>query len=129
MLLSDILQERHSVRGFKATTIPLVIKRNGQTLSETTVKIIGGTGNAEFTDRITRSGSYEYTAEIQPDKDAHPGNNRAERWIEVTGGPRVLLVTKYINDPLAAALEDQDYDVQVVSEPGSLRVGQLAGAY
>lgn len=117
-----------TVRGFKDTTIPLVIKRNGQTLSETTVKIIGGTGNAEFTDRITRSGSYEYTAEIQPEKDAHPGNNRAERWIEVTGGPRVLLVTKYINDPLAAALQDQDYDVQVVSEPGSLRVGQLAGA-
>jgi len=117
-----------TVRGFTDTTVPLVIKRNGQTLSETQVKIIGGTGKAEFTDRIARSGSYEYTAEIMPEKDAHPGNNRVERWIEVTGGPRVLLVTKYIDDPLAAALKDQDYDVQVVSEPGSLRVGQLAGA-
>ncbi|MBK1831520.1 VWA domain-containing protein [Verrucomicrobiaceae bacterium R5-34] len=117
-----------TVRGFTDTTVPLIIKRNGQTLSETQVKITGGTGKAEFTDRIARSGSYEYTAEIMPEKDAHPGNNRAERWIEVTGGPRVLLVSKYIDDPLAAALKDQDYDVQVVREPGSLRVGQLAGA-
>jgi len=117
-----------TVRGYRDTNVPLVIKRNGQTLSETTVKLVGGTGKAEFTDRITRSGSYEYTAEIMPEKDAHPGNNRVERWIEVTGGPRVLLVTKYTNDPLATALTDQDYDVQVVTEPGSLRVGQLAGA-
>ncbi|BDS06403.1 VWA domain-containing protein [Oceaniferula spumae] len=117
-----------TVRGHTDTTVPLIIKRNGQTLSETQVKIVSGTGRAEFTDRIARSGSYEYTAEIRPEKDAHPGNNRVERWIEVTGGPRVLLVTKYINDPLAAALKDQDYDVQVVTEPGNLRVGQLAGA-
>lgn len=117
-----------TLRGHTDASVPLVIKRNGQTLSETTVQIVGGTGKAEFTDRITRSGSYEYTAEILPETDAHPGNNRMERWIEVTGGPRVLLVTKYIDDPLAAALKDQDYDVQVVTEPGSLRVGQLAGA-
>lgn len=117
-----------TVRGYTDSMVPLVIKRNGQVLSETEVKIIGGTGKVEFTDRITRSGSYEYTAEILPEKDAHPGNNKMERWIEVTGGPRVLLVTKYLNDPLAAALKDQDYDVQVVTEPGNLRVGQLAGA-
>lgn len=117
-----------TVRGYADATVPLVIRRNGQTLSETTVKIVNGTGRAEFTDRISRTGSYEYSAEILPEKDAHPGNNRIERWIEVVGGPRVLLVTKYTDDPLAAALRDQDYDVQVVSEPGSLRVGQLAGA-
>jgi len=117
-----------TVRGYTDGEVPLVVKRNGQTLSETKVKIVDGTGRAEFTDRIPRSGSYEYSAEILPAKDAHPGNNRIERWIEVVGGPRVLLVSKYINDPLAAALRDQDYDVQVVSEPGKLRVGQLAGA-
>lgn len=117
-----------SVRGHTDAEVPLVVKRNGQTLSEVTVKIVDGTGRAEFTDRISRTGSYQYSAEIKPEKDAHPGNNRIERWIEVVGGPRILLVTRYINDPLAAALRDQDYDVQVVSEPGSLRVGQLAGA-
>lgn len=117
-----------TVRGYADAEIPLVIKRNGQTLTETTVQIVNGTGHAEFTDRISRTGSYQYSAEILPKKDAHPGNNRIERWIEVVGGPRVLLVSKYTNDPVAAALRDQDYDVQVVSEPGALQVGQLAGA-
>ncbi|MGB0991921.1 MAG: VWA domain-containing protein [Akkermansiaceae bacterium] len=117
-----------AVRGYTDVEVPLVIKRNGQVLSETKVKLVAGVGRAEFTDRITRSGSYEYSAEILPEKDAHPGNNKMDRWIEVVGGPRVLLVTKYINDPLAAALRDQDYDVQVVTKPGTLRVGQLAGA-
>lgn len=117
-----------TIRGHTDAEIPLLIKRNGQTLSETKVKLINGTGRAEFTDRISRTGSYQYTAQIITKKDAHPGNNHTERWIEVVGGPRVLLVTKYTNDPLAAALRDQDYDVQIVSEPSSLRVGQLAGA-
>jgi len=117
-----------TVRGFTDTEIPLVVKRNGQTLSETKVKIVNGTGRAEFTDRISRTGSYEYTAEILPSKDAHPGNNRLKRWIEVVGGPRVLVVTKYLNDPLVAALNSQDYDVQVVTDPSQLRVGHLAGA-
>jgi len=117
-----------TVRGFTDTEVPLVIKRNGKTLSETTVKIIDGTGQAEFTDRISRTGSYEYTAEIMPEQDAHPGNNQLKRWIEVVGGPRVLLVTKYLNDPLATALKNQDYDVQIVTDPALLRVGQLAGA-
>ena len=117
-----------TVRGFTDTEVPLVVKRNGQTLSETTVKIVNGTGRAEFTDRISRTGSYEYTAEIHPNKDAHPGNNRLKRWIEVVGGPRILVVTKYLNDPLVAALKNQDYDVQVVTDPSQLRVGQLAGA-
>ncbi|MBT8036145.1 MAG: VWA domain-containing protein [Verrucomicrobiae bacterium] len=117
-----------TLRGPSDTEVPLVIKRNGMTLSEVVVKIVGGTGRAEFTDRISRTGSYEYSAEIRPAKDAHPGNNRLERWIEVAGGPRVLLATGYTNDPLAAALRDQDYDVQVISNPSNLRVGQLAGA-
>ena len=117
-----------TARGYTDATLPLVIRRNDQVLTETNVQLVNGTGKIEFTDRITRSGSYEYSAEIIPENDAHPGNNRIQRWIEVTGGPRVLLATKYINDPLAAALKDQNYDVQVVTDPNSLRVGQLAGA-
>ena len=117
-----------TIRGFRDIELPLIVKRNGQVLSETKVQIINGTGHAKFTDRISRTGSYNYSAEITPQKDAHPGNNQMERWIEVVGGPRILLVTKYTNDPLAAALKDQDYDVQLVNEPESLRVGQLAGA-
>lgn len=117
-----------TVRGFTDTTVPLIIRRDGHTLTETTVRITNGTGRAEFTDRIPRTGSYQYSAEIRPNKDAHPGNNRAERWIEVAGGPRILLVTKYTDDPLAAALRHQHYHVHTVTRPGSLRIGHLSGA-
>lgn len=117
-----------TLRGHSDTRVPLIIKRNGRTLSETEVSIVNGTGQIEFSDRIPRSGSYKYSAEILPEVDAHPGNNHAKRWIEVVGGPRVLIVTKYLNDPLAEALKDQDYEVQVVTDPSQLHVGQLTGA-
>lgn len=117
-----------TLRGHHDTMVPLTIKRNGKILSQSKVQIINGTGRAEFTDRIASTGSYEYTAQITPEKDSHEGNNTMSRWIEVVGGPRVLIVTKYLNDPLAAALRNQDYDVQIITEPSKLRVGQLAGA-
>ena len=115
------------VRGNEDGEVPLVLKRNGQLLVETKVAIVDGLGTVEFTDRIPKVGSYEYDAEIRPTKDAHPGNNRQARWIEITGGPRLLLLTKYTDDPVALAMADMDYDVQVVSNLGQLKPGLLAG--
>jgi uncharacterized membrane protein len=116
-----------AVRGFEDVTMPLRILRDGQLLTESEIAIVDGVGKAEFTDRIGVQGSYHYTAEIVPPSDAHPGNNRAERWIEVTGGPRILLVTKYTNDPVAASLTNQGFTVETVTDSQTLRVGQLAG--
>ena len=82
----------------------------------------------EFTDRLSRSGGFEYQAEIRPEKDAHPGNNRATRWIEITGGPRIVLATRYQDDPVAKALAAQDFTVETVSDPAKLKPGLLAGA-
>ena len=81
-----------------------VLRRNGQTLTESSVTLVNGSATVEFTDRITRGGGFEYQAEIRPEKDAHPGNNRATRWIEITGGPRIILATRYQDDPVAKAL-------------------------
>ena len=115
------------VRGTVDGEIPLVLRRNGQLLVETVVEVKDGVGTAEFTDRIAKVGSYEYDAEIRPEADAHPGNNRLKRWIEITGGPRLLLVTKYVDDPLKAAMADLDFDVQVVSDFSTLKPGMLGG--
>jgi uncharacterized membrane protein len=115
------------IRGNEDGKIPLILRRNGQTLVETEVEIKDGTATAEFTDRIGRVGAYEYDAEIRPEKDAHPGNNRLKRWIEITGGPRLLLVTKYTDDPVAQAMADMDFDVQVVSDFSQLKPGMLGG--
>ncbi|MFD0892024.1 VWA domain-containing protein [Luteolibacter ambystomatis] len=115
-------------RGSKDITVPLVLRRNGQKLTETTVTLVNGAGKVEFTDRIPRTGSFEYEAEILPEKDAHPGNNRFNRWIEIAGGPRIVLATRYADDPVAKVLETQDFTVQTISDPGQLRPGLLAGA-
>lgn len=115
------------LRGNEDGKVPLILRRNGQTLVETEVELKDGTATAEFTDRITKVGSYEYDAEIRPEKDAHLGNNRMKRWIEITGGPRLLLVTKYVDDPVAKAMADMEFDVQVVSDFSQLKAGMLGG--
>ncbi len=117
-----------TVRGSSDTTLPLIIRRNGQTLTETTVTTTNGVATAEFTDRIPRAGGYEYEAAIRPENDAHPGNNKATRWIEITGGPRLILATRYQDDPLVKALEAMDFTVEALTDPSKLRPGLLTGA-
>ncbi|MEY4570242.1 MAG: hypothetical protein RLZZ398_1681 [Verrucomicrobiota bacterium] len=117
-----------TVRGVGEGTFPLVLRRNGQTLTESSVTLTNGLGIVEFTDRIPRGGGFEYQAEIRPEIDAHPGNNCANRWIEVTGGPRIVLATRYQNDPAAKALEALDFTVETVTDPSKLKPGLIAGA-
>ena len=121
-----------TVRGSADTDVTLILRRGGQILTETTVKLSNGVGRAEFTDRIPRAGSFQYEAEVvvgatTTAKDAHAGNNKATRWIEIAGGPRVLLVTKYVDDPVAKVLSSLDFTVDVAS-PAELQPGRLTGA-
>jgi hypothetical protein len=117
-----------TVRGATDSTFPLILRRNGQTLTETPVTLVNGVATVEFTDRIARAGGYEYEAEIRPENDAHPGNNKISRWIEITGGPRLILATRYQDDPMAKALSALDFTVETVSDPGKLHPGLLSGA-
>ena len=117
-----------TVRGSSDISVPLVLQRNGRTLTETSVKLVNGLGSVEFTDRIPRSGAYEYQADIRPENDVHAGNNKASRWIEITGGPRLILVTRYTDDPVAKALSSLDFNVQTISDPAALKPGLLTGA-
>ena len=117
-----------TVLGVRDTTFPLVLSRNGQTLTESPVTLTNGMAIIDFTDRIPRGGSFEYQAEIRPENDAHLGNNRASRWIEITGGPRIVLATRYQDDPAAKALEALDFTVEIVTDPSKLKSGLIAGA-
>ena len=71
---------------------------------------------------------HEYEALIRPENDAHAGNNKAARWIEVTGGPRLVLATRYQDDPLARVLRALDFSVETVTETSGLHPGMLSGA-
>jgi hypothetical protein len=117
-----------SVRGSSDATFPLILRRNGQTLTETNITLENGLATVEFTDRLPRAGGFEYQAEIRPENDTHPGNNMANRWIQITGGPRIVLATRYQDDPVAKALTAMDFTVETVSELSQLKPGLLAGA-
>ena len=108
--------------------VPVDVFRGKSRLFTKEITIKGGIGRLRFSDRITEPGAHRYEAVINPPADAHPGNNRHERWVEITAGPRVLLVTKYQNDPLTAILKAQGFDVTVADKPLELTPGALTGA-
>jgi hypothetical protein len=108
--------------------VPLQIVRDGQLLQKSKVSFKNNRGFLRFTDRLLQAGSRKYEVMLLPAEgtDAHFGNNRAESWIEVQSGPRVLLVTGYQDDPLVQSLKGQGYEVEVASDPKALTVGQLS---
>ena len=117
-----------AVSGNPDGTVPIEIFRGETRLHSGAVEVKGGVGRFRFSDRSATPGAHRYEVAIAPAKDAHPGNNRLERWIEIVSGPRVLLVTAYENDPLATVLRAQGFEVAVVRDPLSLTPGALTGA-
>ena len=117
-----------TVRGHEDGKVPITIYQDGKAISpkNTEVELVNGVGKVEFSSRLGRSGSYKFAAEITPKQDAHIGNNRSERWLEVTGGPRLVIVTKYQNDPLVSSLRSQGVSVLTVTNPSELHLGHLS---
>lgn len=116
------------VRGTRDGTVPLTVLRDGRELKTTDVEVHLGSGRIRFTDRLGAAGVAHYEALIAPTVDAHPGNNRHEAMIEIAGGPRVLLLTSYLDDPVAQTLQRQGFTVETVTDLRGLRPGQMAGA-
>jgi hypothetical protein len=116
------------VRGARDGTVPLVIRRDGREISRGEVTLTRGAGTMRFTDRAALAGARRYEAVIEPPAPDRLGNNRFEAWVEVSGGPVVVLITKYLEDPVAATLEKQGFAVRTVTLPEPPQLGQLAGA-
>jgi uncharacterized membrane protein len=107
--------------------VSLELARDGVSLGKNTVTVKDGVATARFAQRIGGTGAHLYTATVTGPEDGRPGNDRAQKWIEVAGGPRILLVTAYADDPLQKALSAQGFDVQIVKEPAKLGPGLLTG--
>jgi len=116
------------VSGNRDGEVPVTVRRGDGVLFTREVAVRRGSGRLRFQDRILEPGGHRYEIRIDPAEDAHPGNNRAERWIEIAAGPRILLLTGYDEDPLAAVLGSQGFEVQTVRDTLSLAPGALAGA-
>jgi Mg-chelatase subunit ChlD len=116
------------VSGHPDATVPYEIFRDGQSIGRGSLDVRAGVGSLRFTDQVFTPGAHHYQVIITPEHDAIPGNNTGQSWLEVVSGPRVLLVTNYPDDPLAAALRQEQVDVEVESNPSVLQPGRLTGA-
>jgi uncharacterized membrane protein len=107
--------------------VPVEVSRDGKVLTSGAVVLRAGQGSLRFTDRVSAPGAHRYSVRLLPESDGRSGNNIAESWIEIIGGPRLLLVTSYTDDPLARTLRAQGFDVQIVSDLAGLNLGHLSG--
>lgn len=116
------------VSGNPDSPVPYEMLRDGQVIGHGTLEIQDGLGSLRFTDRVFSPGAHRYQVRIAPEHDAIPGNNTGQSWAEVISGPRVLLVTNYPDDPLAASLRKEQIGVDVETNPKMLNSGRLSGA-
>jgi hypothetical protein len=117
-----------SVTGNADGTVPWEVWRDGKLSAQGEAEVRGGPARVRLGDRLGGGGAVRYEVRARPADDAHPENNHATAWVEVAGGPRVLLVTNYPDDPLAALLGAQGLRVERVTEPAALTAASLAGA-
>ena len=116
------------VSGVGNADIPWEIVRGDRVSASGTAAVRGGVARGRLTDRLNAGGAITYTVRLKPAADAHPENNTASTWVEVAGGPRVVLVTNYPDDPIAALISAQGLTADVVTNPSTLNATRVAGA-
>lgn len=116
------------ILGGRDAMVPVEVLRDGQVIGRHEVQIQDGAGRLRFADRPSTAGAHRFEVRLLPADDAYPGNNMAQRWLEVQAGPRVLLATSYTSDPLAEVLKAQGFSVDAVTDLSSLHLGSLSGA-
>jgi len=116
------------VSGHPDASVPYQISRDGQVIAQGTLNVEDSAGSLRFTDRVSAPGAHRYQVQITPAHDALSGNNSGQSWVEVTSGPRVLLVTNYPDDPLIATLRQEKIEVDVQTDLKALNPGLLSGA-
>lgn len=116
------------VLGDRDSTVTVEILRDGVVLQKTPVQVIDGVGRLRLASRLSQPGAVRFEARLSHPEDALSGNNSASQWIEVHSGPRVLLYTNYVDDPLATALIGQGFEVDVKTDLAKAQVGDLSGA-
>lgn len=108
--------------------VPWSLLRNGATAASGSAEIHNGTARIRLTDRGLPAGLAHYQLSISQEGDSQGANNTADHWLVVTGGPRVLLVSAWPDDPLATLLASRGWTVDLVTRPETLLPGRLTSA-
>ncbi len=119
---------RVAVAGAGDREVPVKLRRDGNPVGDAVVRLKDGRGSVELVDRLGLAGAHRYEGEIIGENDAHPGHNTGSAWVEISGGPRVILITRHPDDPLVAAFRSQGIDVAIVTKTRDIEAGILTGA-
>lgn len=109
------------------TQVPWSITRGNAPPLKGSATLVNGKAHVKLRDRVLESGGMRYTAEIAPPNDPVMENNKATGWVEITGGNKVLLISRYTNDPIIPYLKAQGFPVNLVTNPSSLTPDALIG--
>jgi len=115
------------VTGSKDASVPFIVERDGGVVMKGEVVVKEGKGRVRLSDRVLQPGAHSYELRLLPEGDVHPENNRAQAWLEVVGGPRVLLLSGYADDPLETMLRGQGFQVEEEGDLSRLNPGTLTG--
>jgi len=114
------------IEGRPDADVPYALRRNGEVQTRAVASVRSGSAVVRFSDRAGAGGGVRYDLELLAG-DEVPGNDRATAWVEVAGGPRLVLVTAYQDAPLVRILERQGFEVELVRDPRRLGLGHLVG--
>ena len=115
------------LEGAPDATIPWRFYRDNNLLAGGSVELQNGRATLRLSGRINSPGAHLYRLNIDPEEDAHQGNNVLSQWVEATGEPRILLVSAYPDDPVGTLLTNSGLSVRLVNHPESLYAGDLSG--
>ncbi len=115
------------VAGTSDGEVEVVVGREGGEPFSRTVELVDGKGSLKFATRLVEPGAHRYTVEL-PVEDAYRGNNFFEGWIEIEAGPQIVLLSRYVDDPLLRILRAQGFSVELISDPLQATPGKLSGA-
>ncbi|MEM6883725.1 MAG: vWA domain-containing protein [Verrucomicrobiota bacterium] len=114
------------IRGTKDQEVSYEVLRGDSVVFRGQVRLSKGVATIRLTDRLLRSGSYQYRLRINAD-DAVGENNYRYHWVEVEGTPQVLLLTSFSPDPVEETLRSAGIQVRTIRQALDLDMEDLSG--
>lgn len=129
LLLGEPLLLQFEASGQPGHSVRYRVLRNDAVIASHTFTF-GASGREPFrlVDNPPAGGSHHYRIDLLDTGDNFPGNNSAEAWVMTEAGPRVVLLSPYLNDPVAAVLAAIGIPVQLITDFSTLNAGTIMGA-
>ncbi len=115
------------VSGKPGTPVPYRVMRDGQRIYEATLELKTNLEQVRLTDRSEQAGIAVYEVSLDLPRDPIQQNNHASACVSVEGAPKILVLSAFRDDPIAASLKKQGFDVDLKTIGENLSDFRLPG--